>query len=72
MDVETNDGRILIAVDWKYEHVAGETETGVFANSTIKWSPGDAQSAVDGINEALKLLAAEIVTSLKKEILPTK
>ena len=59
--IATSDGRILIAADWKYEHTAGETETGVFANNTIEWSPGDAQSMVDGINAALKLLATEMV-----------
>ena len=70
--IATSDGRILISANWEYKYGVDEIETGVFANSTIKWSPGDAQSAVYGINEALKLLAAEIVTSLKKEILPTK
>lgn len=70
--IATSDGHILIAANWKYEHTTGETETGVFANNTLEWSPGDAQSMVDGINAALKLLATEIVDSLKKEELTAK
>lgn len=64
--IATSDGRILIAANWKYKHGTGETKNGVFADNTIEWLPGDAQSMVDGINEALKRLAAEIVDSLKK------
>lgn len=70
--IATSDGRILIAANWKYEHTAGEAKTGVFANNTLEWSPGDAQSMVEGINAALKLLATEIVNSLKKEELTAK
>ncbi len=70
--IATSDGRILIAANWQYKHGADKTETGVFANNTIEWSPGDAQSMVEGINEALKLLAAEIVHYLKKEALTAK
>ena len=65
--IATSDGRILVAASWKYEHIAGETKTGIFSNNTIEWLPGDAQSMVDGINAALKLLATEIADSLKKE-----
>ena len=64
--IATSDGRILIAANWRYKHGTGETKNGVFADNTIEWLPGDAQSMVDGINEALKRLAAEIVDSLKK------
>ena len=64
--IATSDGRILIAANWKYKTAAGETEAGIFANNAIKWTPDDAQSMVDGINSTLKLLAAEIVESLKK------
>ena len=70
--IATSDGRILVSANWKYKHKAGKTKTGVFASNAIEWSPGDVKSMVDGINNALKLLAAEIVDSLEKEVLKTK
>jgi uncharacterized lipoprotein YmbA len=69
--IATNDGRILISVNWECNYAGGETETGFFANNTLEWS-GDAQSMVDGTNTALELLAAEIVDALKKEVLAAK
>ena len=69
--IATNDGRILISVDWKCNYAGGKTETGFFANNTLEWSD-DAQSMVDGINAALEMLAAEIVDSLKKNALAAK
>ena len=70
--IATSDGRILLGANWKYEDATGATETGVFSNNTIEWSPGNIQSMVTGINTALNLLAKEIVDSLKKEELTTK
>jgi uncharacterized lipoprotein YmbA len=64
--IASNDGRILVSVDWECNYAGGKKETGFFVDNTLEWA-GDAQSMVDGINVSLKLLAAEIVEALKKE-----
>ena len=69
--IATDDNRILISVSWKCNYAEDKVITGFFENSELKWS-GNARSMVDGINKALGLLAAEIVESLKKEILTAK
>lgn len=70
--IATSDGRILISANWKFNFAGDKTKTGVFANNTIRWSPGDAQSMVDGINQALELLTTEMANALKKEALTAK
>lgn len=69
--VATIDGRILISANWSYKYGDDQLKRGFFNDSTIEWSPGDAQSMISGVNQVLRLLAADIVKALEKEI-PTQ
>ena len=64
--IATEDGRILLYADWEYKEDNKEVKVGFFASDTVTWSPSDAQSMVIGVNAALKMLAQEILTTMKK------
>ena len=63
--IATDNGHILASASWEYDRGTDKTQTGFFVNNTVSWSPGDAQSMVTGMNTVLKLLASEIVDTLK-------
>jgi len=58
------DGRLQIAATWSLEKKGRQIGSGQFASEGVTWSVGNAASYVAGLNEGLKQLAGEIVSSL--------
>ena len=61
----TADGRVQLTANWQLEGATGVvTVQGTYTAGDSKWTPGQAQSLVAGLNAALAALTRDILASL--------